>query len=1005
MMLGKVVPESVVPQNIVDFLIDENAELPEPDAFTFLNRLRSLGIGSADFVYLLEGCGAPQEAVDKIKANPAMNLQGLILTLESSGMTARDYTRILYTARQIWERTLTLRLENSERVSSEEEPAEPDNETEEETADETAYEEYEEYEETSFEEMVSAVSSEIGDNFEEPAPSETAKAAEAAEAAGAAGTAEEPAEPAPPPYPDATEELMSVDLGSGYEFTATLSFDKTIDISKILDGEQETEESKPANAVSEESIPDEMPSVSAPPREEHARVPETEPMQTPAPETFNKAETYEESNESEETEIPEETEFSEETDTADDLWTTSDIAPSETRSSDIPTAPIPFEVHIDNYDEPFYKNNEPAETFDTSEDEETAPLAEDNTPADDTDEITAASPEDFHPDHSAPFEIKINYEEDEPETPEPEPYNGQTTMIVPIDREMMKEKLAHKAEETDADYDEDSDIIRPTEKPLPKTAKQVKKQRQLDDNGDRLSKKERDPLRRPTKVRKGALIAVAIGAVILIGANVALGLFLNNKKKEIPISFAEDATAVFTDIYYAHNDNFPGGETVLEYPTDRKEVFGDLLLCGNGIGTFTCGDNVYSVTDSRITAGVFQNGEFTASGRFDPADGTKFVAAVKADDSLIVMYSGNECGYLKIQGKQTLYTVRQSGRLTDFSVEDGIVRIGSVYTPKFYVTFNAENTEVYLPKVGVDLKPISPEDVILSKTKGYSYALSAAYSLSDGNALIAKAAMGDAVYASADGIFMLNGSKTERDVTTEYGLVIDSNKRRSDEADSSEPLTAECEKIVCAASFAGGSAVCEDGGIVIRDRDLNACYKLTPLPKTPTELRFSGNVLIASDKDGVFLTADCSDLTAKPKIIQLTQASGSCGEDAAITLEASEIGVTLTRYLLENGTARKGSSFTRDLPSDLAKTLACGTANAMVAQKDFCGAAYSYFDGVSVISEYVTLRDAPGTATLFDDKTGFEYAFVLDGKIFAVCSKGAVDVTQTNETEPEEEPV
>ena len=81
-MLEKIVPESVVPQNMVNFLIDENAELPDPDAYTFLNRLRSLGIGSADFVYLLEGCGAPKAAVDKIKANPAMNLQGLILTLE-----------------------------------------------------------------------------------------------------------------------------------------------------------------------------------------------------------------------------------------------------------------------------------------------------------------------------------------------------------------------------------------------------------------------------------------------------------------------------------------------------------------------------------------------------------------------------------------------------------------------------------------------------------------------------------------------------------------------------------------------------------------------------------------------------------------------------------------------------------------------------------------------------------------------------------------------------------
>ena len=113
-MTEKVVPEKLMPQNIVEFLMDEDAELPELDAFTFLNRLRALGIGSADFLYLLSGCGAPAEAVEKVRKNPAMNLQGLILTLDGAGLTSQDYTRMLYTARQLWERTLTMRLEDEE---------------------------------------------------------------------------------------------------------------------------------------------------------------------------------------------------------------------------------------------------------------------------------------------------------------------------------------------------------------------------------------------------------------------------------------------------------------------------------------------------------------------------------------------------------------------------------------------------------------------------------------------------------------------------------------------------------------------------------------------------------------------------------------------------------------------------------------------------------------------------------------------------------------------------
>ena len=45
LMLEKVIPESLLPQNIAVCLMDENAAPPELDAFTFLNRLRSLGIG------------------------------------------------------------------------------------------------------------------------------------------------------------------------------------------------------------------------------------------------------------------------------------------------------------------------------------------------------------------------------------------------------------------------------------------------------------------------------------------------------------------------------------------------------------------------------------------------------------------------------------------------------------------------------------------------------------------------------------------------------------------------------------------------------------------------------------------------------------------------------------------------------------------------------------------------------------------------------------------------
>ena len=163
-------PESVIPQNIHLCLMgEEDAPPPELDAFTFLNRLRALGIGSADFLYLLKGCDAPAEAIEKIEANPAMNLQMLIVTLEGSGLTPRDYTRMLYTARQLWERTHTMRLEelSVEGDSAVKEEYSVASEERSDEGDSTAVEEYSEGAEERSDEGDSAAKEEYSEAVEE----------------------------------------------------------------------------------------------------------------------------------------------------------------------------------------------------------------------------------------------------------------------------------------------------------------------------------------------------------------------------------------------------------------------------------------------------------------------------------------------------------------------------------------------------------------------------------------------------------------------------------------------------------------------------------------------------------------------------------------------------------------------------------------------------------------------------------------------------------------------
>ncbi len=1012
LMLKKVVPESVVPQNIVDFLIDENAQLPEPDAFTFLTRLRGLGIGSADFLYLLEGCGAPQAAVDKIRANPAMTLQGLILTLDGAGMTSKDYTRILYTARQIWERTLTLRLENSERISeensdtddavSESEGAVPENE--------------------------GAVSINGDAVYKTNVPEEDTEA---------------PLPHGKPPaaYPDATEELMSVDFGSDYEFDGDES-ESTADADDVHDNETDTPaggtvgiggegsvdlfggdnggisgELGYSQSFTENFVNDYMVDFA---EDDLADSPEDEDYSDDFGGVYYGG--YEQYPD----EIPAVGNGSNDT--------SAQSAAAEKPTNGIPDAREPFEVHIASYDIP----EEPDEFARARAESAAAAKSTENVGApsdikDETGEFEFVTEEEFSKKNTAPFEVKIDYGDDEPQADvrtnaqesvnsafrqsvqanakqEQPQYNGETTMIVPISREQIEQNISamsakNETPDVSAKPETDDQPKTAVQKPSAKAARQIPRfspepydepydedEEESDHNLTDISanfgrsdisgsnyRPEED--KKSSGMKKGVVIAAGVGAAALIGANVIVSQFISNNDRS-KIVYAQSADDIFTEIYYSHKANIAGGDAVSEYQTDYSKVFGDLLICGNGLGTFTAGNNIYSVSENKIAASVFQNGEMSALGQFEPADGTKFVAAFEKDDSLIAVYSGNECGYLKIKGEEVLYTVRQSGKLTDFAVENGEIRIGSVYTPMFYESFKADRTDIYLPKVGTDAKTIEPQDVILSRTKGYSYALSAGYSLDGGTVVFAKAAIGDPVYAGADGVFVMNGSETKRDVTTGYGLLLSAG----------EELTFErVGKIGCAAASADRIAVYEDGGIVLRDREFNGAVKLGNIAKTPTKLRFSGDMLIASDNDGIFLTADCADLS-KVTLMTLKQINGDCSGDSAITLEADLNGIKLTRYVLENGTEKEIVSFTRQLTSEQAKTLVCGTANAMVARPDRCGAAYSYFDGVSVISEYVTLSDATEAATLFDDKTGFEYAFVMDGKIYAVCSKGAVDV-------------
>lgn len=870
-MRRRVVPEDIVPQNVIGLLMDdeENAAPPELDAFTFLTRLRGLGIGSADFLYLLEGCEAPQQVIDKIKNNPAMNLQGLILTLENSELTADDYSRILYTARQIWERTLTLRLEKSEMVLQ-------------------GDDDEDDYSEPTFEEVMEELEH-IGERSAESVP-------------------EEFAEEAPQEFIEEAEKtVVTEELAPS---VSVLGFaDKDAPQEEVIEEPQDPEYYE-------------------------------EPAGEPAAVSGNTEEFLAEGG------YDEAEEFSEEQE---------------------------------------YEPDEDAEESDIGEF------------ADEYDEVS----EDYTEEHP------VFTEEIEPVS---QPYNGETTAIIQIDQEMLRQNLERLAEEEAAERRAEAAkaAAEKAQQEARAAYEAARAEEEEQSAGEETEPDDDDkPEERPVRTarqapfvvsiqndhpyHKGAIIAAAVGAVVVFGASVGVQFIPEvTAKAEIKgVDFAEDSTAVFSQIYYAYKDEIPGGRNAVEGVYDYNKIFGDLLVRADGFGTFSEGDKVYTVTMEAVETKEFKGGELAALDDILPPKGTQIVDAFEDNSALIAVFTGKaECGFMKISGGTALYTVSQDGFMTDFDYKDGDILIGSVYKPAFSQSFKVENEDIYLPKLGTEKKPISPQSVILSGTRGYSYAVSAAYSTADGSVKSSRAAIGDPVCASADGRYIMSGES----------VLVDKDGNRSVNGvliSVGEEVTAVSTDVIKAAAFfENGCATYENGVINIRDKDFEAVAQLKNPAQPVASIRFDGSLLLVNGEDGTFLTMDCSD-PKNPETAALKSVDGAVYGDNALVYGKAANSMTLSHYKLENGSASLVNTLTKTMDIDLLNTLEFGGVNTVIMDGVRFGAAYRYFDGVSVMSGYAVMSDSgeeSPSKELFDDRTGFTLAFKHGGTIYALCGGGIVDI-------------
>lgn len=876
-MRRKVVPENVIPQNIIEYLMDDSAELPELDAFTFLNRLRSLGIGSADFLYLLEACGAPAQCVEKIKRNPAMNLQNLILTLENSGLTAKDYTVMLYTARQIWERTLTIRLEKTEDAAEDIGYVGAEPEAEEIRVSEAVGKQREiaEAPEAELPERVSEkvpetydYAEETDEDFDEPSLEEVLRQVRLLDKGESVKTASQKASEEPEiTYTEETEEIEESEPPAYGVGGLTSDFSKIFDIIK----------------ENKQSARDEV----------------------------------------SDSEAEEESDFVKET---------AEISAEEPAPSRTETISVTRILAGMQKDAP--KTAAQRDIFD-DEDEPEAPVV---------DEAELSADEDY------------SYDE--------QSENDGTAPLIEIDQTLFtkdRPKITREEERDEEDFaDEDDEEEKSPEKPAKPRGKYHTK----------------------------AIIAGAVGAAALAVLAVFAGKFTKGSTQEL--SFAKTNDELFAKVfesYMPEEERVIGGGKICAY-SDSCGIFGELLINKNGGADFSDGKIIYSVTSDKISAESFDGAVLDAAKYITPPEKTSFVTAFEQDGALYCVFSGsengkaNECGYMKIKDGTALFTVRQDGVLSDFSFEDGKIALGSVYVPKYSKSFSADDTDVYLPRLGKDeKKPLTAENVAASGTKGCSFAVCAEYALDSGENIGAKAVLGDPVSAGANYKAAFNGKTDDG----EYGLLVSFK----------DGITAKkCGKISAAAFGKDFAVTLEGENANLRSADFTAKSALSNFAENAKTLKISGSSLLVGNDGGYFAAFDCGDIS-QPTAMKLTVTNGIVSGDYAAVFSVNG-GLEITLYKRNGEKADVIGKYAKTFTEDELKTLVLKGAETTAFAADSCGAAFEYFDGVSVISQYVVFGRTEGSKTLFDDKTGFTRAFASDGKIYAVSSKGFDCVTGKN---------
>ena len=477
--------------------------------------------------------------------------------------------------------------------------------------------------------------------------------------------------------------------------------------------------------------------------------------------------------------------------------------------------------------------------------------------------------------------------------------------------------------------------------------------------------------------RRNAIIACAVGAAIVCAADFSVGFlgFTAPEHSTADLHFAADSSEIFTEIYNSYT-NAVIGEGYVQPESPDAQVFGDILVtCGDQLGSFSDGNTLWAAEPDAIEV-------CDLSGSADkieilPPDGAQFVRVEFTGSGLTAVFTGDSfCGVMGADQSGSTWTTKQSGKLTDiYSSGDGI-RLGSVYTPGFSESFTIDDQLAYMPwtEYSGERTALLPAEVaVTGNAQGCSYAVNCEYS-ANGEVKSRMAALGNPIFSGAEYF-----SAVMYDGTQMLLVAMDGNSA----------LTCCNTQVVAAAAIGSGciaTAEKSESGITvfIRDRDLKTVSAFNA-DSGVTTMRFDGNTLLLGDSDIITLAVDLSD-PASPAPLELTAADGVVNGEYALCGSTSAAGISLTLYHLEDGKAVQADSFSKTLTSTELESFRFGGANTFVVNDtDCCGAAYSWFDGVSVVSEFSEMGKSRSVHTLYDDPDGYTAAVYTPDGLKLIC--------------------